>query len=103
MQLLLFHCSIVSESLRPMDRSTPGLPVHHRLPKFAQVRGHCIGDAIQPAFSDALFSFCPQSFPASGTFPVSRLFTSDDQNNGNGDLGSNYSSAISQSVSQSSY
>ena len=25
---------------------------------------------------------CPQSFPASGTFPVSQLFTSDDQNIG---------------------
>ena len=32
--------------------------------------------------SDALFSFCPQSFPASGTFPVSQLFASDDQNTG---------------------
>ena len=30
--------------------------------------------------SDALFSFCPQSFPASGTFPMSWLFTSGDQN-----------------------
>ena len=30
--------------------------------------------------SDALFSFCSWSFPASGTFPMSRLFTSDDQN-----------------------
>ena len=32
--------------------------------------------------SDALFSFCPWSFPASETFPVSCLFTSDDQNTG---------------------
>ena len=32
--------------------------------------------------SDTLFSFCPQSFPASGTFPMSRLFSSDDQNAG---------------------
>ena len=32
--------------------------------------------------SDALFAFCPQSLPASGTFPVSWLFTSDDQNTG---------------------
>ena len=32
--------------------------------------------------SDALFSFCPQSFPATGTFPMSYLFTSDDQNTG---------------------
>ena len=30
--------------------------------------------------SDALFSFCPQSFPASGTFPMSITFSSDDQN-----------------------
>ena len=30
----------------------------------------------------ALFSLCPQSFPASGTFPMSHLFTSDDQNTG---------------------
>ena len=32
--------------------------------------------------SDALFSSCLQSFPASGTFPVSHLFASDDQNTG---------------------
>ena len=32
--------------------------------------------------SGALFSFCPQSFPASGAFPISWLFTSDDQNTG---------------------
>ena len=36
--------------------------------------------AISP--SDALFFFCPQSFPASGTFPMSCLFISDDQNTG---------------------
>ena len=29
--------------------STPGLPVPHHLLKFAQVRVHCIGDAIQPS------------------------------------------------------
>ena len=32
--------------------------------------------------SDTLFSFCPQSFPASRTFPMSRLFPSNDQNTG---------------------
>ena len=31
--------------------------------------------------SDTVF-FCPQSFPASGTFPMSQLFTSSDQNAG---------------------
>ena len=32
--------------------------------------------------SDAFSSFCPQSFPESGTFPMNRLFASDDQNTG---------------------
>ena len=31
---------------------------------------------------DALFSFCLQPFPGSGTFPMSQLFASDDQNTG---------------------
>ena len=31
-----FNCSVVSDSLRPMDCSTPGLPVHHQLPGFTQ-------------------------------------------------------------------
>ena len=34
------------------------------------------------SFSDALFSFCPQSFSASGTFAMSLLLASDDQNTG---------------------
>ena len=32
--------------------------------------------------SDALFFLCPQSFPASGTFPMNHLFASDDQSTG---------------------
>ena len=31
----------------PVDCSTPGLPVPHHLPRFAQVHVHCIGDAVQ--------------------------------------------------------
>ena len=34
------------------------------------------------SLSDALVSFCCQSFPASRTFPMSHLFASDDQNTG---------------------
>ena len=33
----------------PMDCSTPGLPVHHQLPKLAQTHVHRVGDAIQPS------------------------------------------------------
>ena len=31
----------------PMNRSTPGLPVHHQLPEFTQTHVHRVGDAIQ--------------------------------------------------------
>ena len=33
----------------PMNRSTPGLPVHHHLPEFTQTHGHRVCDAIQPS------------------------------------------------------
>ena len=33
----------------PMNRSTPGLPVHHQLPEFTQTNVHQVGDAIQPS------------------------------------------------------
>ena len=32
-----------------MNRSTPGLPVHHQLPEFTQTHVHWFGDAIQPS------------------------------------------------------
>ena len=31
----------------PMNRSTPGLPVHHQLPEFSQTHTHRVDDAIQ--------------------------------------------------------
>ena len=36
--LLLCSRPVMSDSLRPLDRSTPGLPAPHRLPRFAQSR-----------------------------------------------------------------
>ena len=33
----------------PMNRSTPGLPIHHQLPEFTQTHGHRVRDAIQPS------------------------------------------------------
>ena len=33
----------------PMNRSTPGLPVHHYLPEFTQTHVHRVCDAIQPS------------------------------------------------------
>ena len=37
----------------PMNRSTPGLPVHHHLPEFTQTHGHRVRDAIQPSHSQS--------------------------------------------------
>ena len=33
----------------PMNRSTPGLPIHHQLLEFTQTRAHRVSDAIQPS------------------------------------------------------
>ena len=33
----------------PMNRSTPGLPVHHQLQEFTQTHVHRLSDAIQPS------------------------------------------------------
>ena len=44
----------------PMNRSTPGLPVHHQLPEFIQTHAHQVSDAIQP--SHPLSSPSPPAF-----------------------------------------
>ena len=44
----------------PMNRSTPGLPVHHHLPEFTQTHVSRVGDAIQP--SHPLSSPSPPAF-----------------------------------------
>ena len=33
----------------PMNCSTPGLPVHHKLPEFTQTHAYRVSDAIQPS------------------------------------------------------
>ena len=80
--LLLFSHPVMSDcDLRDLSKLRPPVP-HHPL-KFAQVHVHCISDQPSAISSfDTLFSFCPQSYPASGTFPMSQLFASGDQNTG---------------------
>ena len=46
----------------PMDRSTPGLPVHHQLPEFTQTHVHRVSDDIQP--SHPLSSPSPPANPS---------------------------------------
>ena len=45
--------SLVAQSgptlCNPMNRSTPGLPVHHQLLEFTQTHIHRVSDAIQPS------------------------------------------------------
>ena len=43
-----------------MDCSTPGLPVHHKLPEFTQTHIHWVSDAIQPSLP--LLSPSPPAF-----------------------------------------
>ena len=59
----------------PMNSSTPGLPVHHQHPEFTQTHIHRVSDAIQLSHPVVPFSSCPQSLPASESFPMSQLFT----------------------------
>ena len=67
----------------PMNRSTPGLPVHHQLPEFTQTHVHRVRDAIQPSHSSVVpFSACPQSLPASESFPMTQLFAWGGQSTG---------------------
>ena len=35
-----FSRSVMSDSVRPMECSMPGLPVHHQLPEFTQTHVH---------------------------------------------------------------
>ena len=50
---------------------------------FVQIHVHWVSDASQPShFCCALLTFCLRSFPASGSFPVSRLFALGDQSTG---------------------
>ena len=64
----------------PMDCNTPGLPVHRQLPELTQTHVHWVGDAIQP--SHLLVPFCLESFPVSGSFPMSQFFASGGQSIG---------------------
>ena len=75
----------------PMNHSTPDLPVLHQLPEFTQSHVHRVSDEwCHPAISSSVvpFSSCPQSLPASESFPMRQLFTWDGQNTGISALGS---------------
>ena len=72
--LFLFFAKPCLTICDPMNCSMLGFPVFHYLPEFAETHVHWVSD---PAISSsaAHFSSYPQSFPASGSLPVSPLFT----------------------------
>ena len=69
--LLLLSCSVVSDSLQPHGLQHASFPVFHHLMSIELVMPSIISSSVIP--------FCPQSFQAPGSFPVSRLFASDGQ------------------------
>ena len=83
--LWVSHCCSVDKPCsilcNPMDCDTPGFPVLRYLPEFAQTHIHWVGVALW-SFSANPFSSCLQSFPASGSFPMSQLFASGGQSIG---------------------
>ena len=84
--LLSYCCSVTRSRLTLcnfMDCSMPVFPVLHYLLELAQTHVHWVSDAIQPSHPLSLpFSSCPESLPASRSFPVSRFFTSSGQSIG---------------------
>ena len=64
-----------------MDCSMPGFPVHHQLLEPTQTHVH---RGFHPAILSSVvpFSSCLQSFPASGSFPMSQFFASGGQSIG---------------------
>ena len=85
--LKLFQFSSVVQSCptlcNPMNHSTPGLPVHHHLSEFTQTQ-HPSSWWCHPAISSSVipFSSCPQSLPASESFPMSQSFSWGGQSTG---------------------
>ena len=51
-----------------MGYSTPGFPILHDLPEFAQTHVHWVGDAIQPSHPLAPFFSCSSDFPSIKVF-----------------------------------
>ena len=73
--LLLFNHSVVLTLCDPMDYCTPGFPVFHHLPEFAQCRVHWVHDAIQHLVLCCSL-LLPSIFASIKIFSMSQLFAS---------------------------
>ena len=65
-------CPTLCDSI---DCRMPGFPVLHHLPEFAQILSVKLVMPSNHLILCLPFSSCPQSFPASGSFPMCWLFT----------------------------
>ena len=74
----------MSNSLWPQGLQCARLPCLHYLPEFAQIHAYWVSDAIFLTVSSSSdpFFFYFQSFPASGSFPISQFFPFGDQSIG---------------------
>ena len=70
-----FSCSVVSDSLRPRESQHVGPPCPSPTPRVHS-DSRPSSQWCHPAISSSVvpFSFCPQSLPASESFPMSQLF-----------------------------
>ena len=78
-----FGCSVMSDSLWPHEPQHARPPCPSPTPGVHQnpcpLSWWCHPTILSSVIS---FSFCPQSFPASGSFPMSQLFASGGQSTG---------------------
>ena len=81
--MLLFSDQVMSDSLRPHGLQHAGLPCPSPSPGACS-NSHPLSQWCHPTISSSVvpFSSCPQSFPVSGSFPMSQFFTSGDQSIG---------------------
>ena len=90
---IIISCCSVAESCltlhNPTNSSTPGSPVLHYFPEFAQIYVHWVGDTMQPAHPLLPPLFLPSNlsqhhdlFQWLRSFPMSELFTSGGQSIG---------------------
>jgi len=77
--LLLFSYSVISNSLWPHGLQHPRLPCPS-LSSRACLKSCSLSQWYHPTISSSVIPFsCLQSFPASGSFPMSQFFTSGGQ------------------------
>ena len=78
---VLLNNSVMSDSFRSHELQHARLFCHY-LPEFVQTSVHWVSDAMEPSHSLLSPLSCPQSFPASGSFPMSQFFLSGGQSIG---------------------